>query len=141
MQGSDDWIVQDSEDHFSVLFDARTGALRLLAWSAAPRSAPLDPAEGHASGRPRLDTARAATATRHILRRLGIPNADGPWRVAPPLPGSASTVQRVYMQSSQWSVWSVIDPRSAELRDLQIMRAPESPGAPTPRTTAAAEDR
>jgi hypothetical protein len=133
IQRRDDWIVQNREATFLVLYDARTGTLRHLSWSDPGGAALPHPiVEGPAGGPKRFDPARAAASTRHILHRLGIPEADGPWKVASSLAGPTGTFRRVYMESPRWCVWSMIDPDSAEVLSLVVSETAESRRVQTP---------
>jgi hypothetical protein len=142
------WVVQSADASptaaFLATFDGRTGTLQRLSWAApaAARRRPVEGAEGADAGRDLLDAARAVAETRRVLRRLGVPGAGGPWRVVSVQqrrdPSYARAGWRVGLSSPRWSVWSFLDPASADLLVISFVpqteqrrRAPSSSPSPS----------
>jgi len=148
----EEWVVecQDSSatDDFTVAYDAATGTLKRLSWAAPPRQNAenarnvlhvLTPeSEGDATGLDLFNRGRAVDATRHLLHHLGIPEADGPWRVVSvhrrlPSPRSSTGKEwRVYLSSRRWQVKTCLDAVTAQILQITIDPAPEPRGSREP---------
>jgi hypothetical protein len=112
---------------FLVTYDARTGRLRRLTWSPEPRR-PAPSGQEDERLHEITDRRDAVLLARRFLRLTGVDEGGTHWtethvaRVAvTTTPAPTASVWHLQLTSAHWSMWAVIDAKTAEPTQILLL--------------------